>query len=105
MMSCLLNQKPVSHTGTFLRQELANGKVKIIYYDPNENHMFEKGDHWLDYKKIFGRFQLITIYELKGRPFKNAAEKEYINKRMKYIMTGEKDEEFIKSKQIEQQYG
>ena len=99
MMSCLLNQKPVSHTGTFLRQELANGKVKIIYYDPNENHMFEKGDHWLDYKKIFGRFQLITIYELKGRPFKNAAEKELINDKMKLIMTGKNENAKEKMKQ------
>ena len=61
--------------------------------------MFEKGDHWLDYKKIFGRFQLITIYQLKGRPFNNAAEKELINDKMKLIMTGKNENAIEKKRQ------
>jgi len=97
--SCVANREVLSHCGTFLRQEHSNGELKILkYYDPNENHFFERGDYPINYQKLFGRFKIITILALKPRPFVNKAEKDYINAKMKYIMTGEKDEEFIKEK-------
>ena len=68
LCSCFLNFEVVSHAGTFLRQVDAKGQVSVKYYDPNENHFFEKGDHRLDYKDQFSRFELITIYALDGRP-------------------------------------
>ena len=68
LCSCFLNFEVVSHAGTFLRQVDAKGQVSVKYYDPNENHFFEKGDHRLDYKDLFSRFELITIYALDGRP-------------------------------------
>ena len=40
----------VSHAGTFLRQVESKGKVSIKFYDPNENHLFERGGHKIDYK-------------------------------------------------------
>ena len=89
--SCFFNEDVASHAGTFLRQELANGKVKVIYYDPYENHMFERGDHRIDYKKIFSRFELVSVYYFKGRKIRNVAEKERIKNKMKRIMTGNTD--------------
>jgi hypothetical protein len=71
MMSLIIDQKPVQHSGTFIRQETSDGKVSIKYYDPNENHFFERGDHRIDYHKIFSRFELILVHILKGRPVKN----------------------------------
>jgi hypothetical protein len=77
------NREVLSHAGTFLRQEHSNGEFKTIkYYDPNENHFFERGGHPINYQKLFGRYKIITILALKGRPFKNAAEKDYINNKM-----------------------
>ena len=87
--SCVANREVLSHAGTFLRQEHSNGELKILkYYDPNENHFFERGDYPINYQKLFGRFKIITILALKPRPFVNEAEKDSINNKMKYIMTG-----------------
>ena len=96
--SCLFNEDVASHAGTFLRQELANGKVKVIYYDPYENHMFERGDHRIDYKKIFSRFELVSVYCIKGRKIMNVAEKERINGKMNRIMTGKNENAIEKKK-------
>jgi hypothetical protein len=64
MMSCVVDLKPVSHSGTFFCQETSDGKVYLKYYDPYENHLFEKGGHKIDYKKLFSRFELITVHAL-----------------------------------------
>ena len=76
--SCYVNQDLVlSHASTFLRQETSDGDFKtIICYDPNENHFFEKGGHPINYLRLFGRYKIITILALDGRPVKNAAEKD-----------------------------
>ena len=90
--SCVANREVLSHAGTFLRQEHSNGELKTIkYYDPNENHFFERGDYPINYQILFGRYKIITILALSRHPFKNVAEKEYINNKMKYIMTGNID--------------
>ena len=68
----------------------------IKYYDPNENHFFERGDYKIDYKKLFSRFELITIYALKGRPVRDEEERDRINNKMARIMTGKK--EYVKEK-------
>ena len=93
-----VNREVLSHAGTFLRQEHSNGDFKLLkYYDPNENHFFERGGHPINYQ-TFGKYEVVTILALKARPIKNDAEKEWINNKMKYIMTGEKDEEYIKER-------
>jgi hypothetical protein len=86
--SCFVDGEVLSHAGTFLRQEFANGKVSIKCYDPNENHFFEKGDYPINYERLFKRYGLITVLALKGRPVKNAAEETKINNKMRRIMTG-----------------
>jgi hypothetical protein len=78
----------VSHAGTFLRQESATGFVTIKYYDPNENHFFERGDYKIDYKKLFLRFESITVYALHGRLVIDPEEEDRINSKMARIMTG-----------------
>jgi hypothetical protein len=86
--SCFVDGEVLSHAGTFLRQDFANGKVSIKYYDPNENHFFEKGDYPINYERLFKRYGLITVLALRGRPVKNAAEETKINNKMTRIMTG-----------------
>jgi hypothetical protein len=55
----------IGHAGTFLRQETPEGELSLLkYYDPNENHFFEKGDHKIDYKKSFDRYSVITVHIL-----------------------------------------
>ena len=87
LCTCILNYKVVSHAGTFLRQEDKKGKVLIKYYDPNENHFFERGGHRIDYQGFFKRFEIITVYALQGRPVVDE-ERERINSKMARIMTG-----------------
>ena len=72
----------------------------IKYYDPNENHFFERGDHKIDYKKLFSRFELITIYALKGRPVVNDEERDRINNKMARIMTGKTQAQFVKTMRV-----
>lgn len=57
----------VSHAGTFLRQKLGSGFVTIRYYDPIENHFFERGGHRIKYQEFFDRYDLIIVNALKGR--------------------------------------
>ena len=97
LCTCILNYQVVSHAGTFLRQEDKKGKVLIKYYDPNENHFFERGGHRIDYRKLFSRFELITIYALKGRPVRDEEERERINSKMARIMTGKVQAQFLKA--------
>ncbi len=79
----------VGHAGTFLRQENSEGELlKIKYYDPNENHFFETGEHPINYKKLFDRYKLITVYYLHSRPVAKG-EEEKIKNKMNRIMTGE----------------
>ena len=87
----------VSHAGTFLRQESATGFVTIKYYDPNENHFFERGDYKIDYKRLFERFEIVTVYALHGRLVEDPDEEERINNKMARIMTGQ-GEYIIKKK-------
>jgi hypothetical protein len=89
--------KIVSHAGTFLRQESATGFVTIKYYDPNENNFFERGDHKIDYRKLFERFEIISVYALHGRLVEDPDEEERINNKMRRIMTGVIQGEFINS--------
>jgi len=90
--NCYLNMEVVAHAGTFLRQENSDGDLILLkYYDPNENHFFERGDYPIDYKKLFDRFSLITVHALDGRPVKSAAEETKINNKMGRIMTGNID--------------
>jgi len=89
--SCFVDGEVLSHAGTFLRQDYANGKVSIKYYDPNENHFFEKGDYPIDYERLFKRYGIITVLALRGRPVKNAADETKINNKMRRIMTGNTD--------------
>ena len=70
---------------------MVNGKVRIKYYDPNENHFFEKGDHPIDYQRLFSRYGIITVLALKGRPLANNKEEEKIRNKMTRIMTGNMD--------------
>jgi hypothetical protein len=70
---------------------MVNGKVRIKYYDPNENHFFDKVDHPIDYQRLFSRYGIITVLALRGRPVKNAAEETRINNKMNRIMTGNID--------------
>jgi len=92
MCTCHLNMEVVAHAGTFLRQENSDGDLILLkYYDPNENHFFERGDYPIDYKKLFDRFSLITVHALDGRPVKDAAEETKINNKMGRIMTGNID--------------
>jgi hypothetical protein len=74
-----------------LSQDFANGKVSIKYYDPNENHFFEKGDYPINYERLFKRYGLITVLALRGRPIKNVAEETKINNKMRRIMAGNID--------------
>jgi hypothetical protein len=69
-----------------------------MFYDPYENHMYEKGGHKIDFKRIFSRFEVITICILKDRPLKNEAEREKINNKMTYIMTGDRNTNYKKEK-------
>ena len=63
-----LGKEVIGHAGTFLRQETPEGELSLLkYYDPNENHFFEKGDHKIDYKKSFDRYSVITAHILQGR--------------------------------------
>jgi hypothetical protein len=96
--SCFVDGEVLSHAGTFLRQETANGKVTIKYYDPNENHFFEKGDYPINYERLFKRYGLITVLALRGRPVKNAGEEEKIRTKMTRIMTGDMQIEKAKEK-------
>ena len=57
----------VSHAGTLLREQRGSGFVTIRYYDPIENHFYERGGQPLDYPGIFGRFQHIMVHALQGR--------------------------------------
>jgi hypothetical protein len=59
-----------------------------MLYDPNENFMYERGGHRIDYKKIFSIYEIVTICALKGRAVKNEAEREKIKNKMIQIMTG-----------------
>ena len=96
------DKEVVGHAGTFLRQENSEGELLMIkYYDPNENQFFEKGEYPIDYKKLFDRYSLITVYYLHGRPVANKAEETRINNKMKRIMLGEDISNFIKGTQIE----
>lgn len=89
--SCFVDGEVLSHAGTFLKQETSNGKISIKYYDPNENHFFEKGDYPINYERLFKRYGLITVLALRGRPVKNTAEETRINNKMGRIMTGNAD--------------
>ena len=71
----------------------------IKYYDPNENHFFEKRDHKIDYKKLFSRFELITIYALKGRPVRDEEERGRINNKMARIMTGKVQADYVSARE------
>ena len=90
LCTCFLNYEVVSHAGTFLRQESSNGKVLIKYYDPNENHFFERGGHRIDYQDFFKRFEIITVYALQGRHVVDE-ERDRINNKMARIMTGKRE--------------
>jgi hypothetical protein len=82
----------VGHAGTFLRQENSEGELlKIKYYDPNENHFFETGENPINYKKLFDRYKLITVYYLHSRQVADKAEETRINNKMGRIMTGNTD--------------
>jgi hypothetical protein len=94
------HSKIFSHAGTFLRQESATGFVTIKYYDPNENHFFERGDHKIDFKKLFKRFETISVYALHGRLAEDPDEEERINYKMTCIMTEKPYRSFVAKKQI-----
>jgi hypothetical protein len=79
----------------------ATGFVTIKYYDPNENHFFERGDHKIDYRKLFERFEIISVYALHGRLVEDPDEEDRINNKIRRIMTGEIQIEFIKSYKIQ----
>jgi hypothetical protein len=74
----------------------ATGFVTIKYYDPNENHFFERGDHKIDYRKLFERFEIISVYALHGRLVEDPDEEERINNKMVRIMTGRIQPDLIK---------
>ena len=93
--SCFVNQEIASHAGTFLRQERADGKVRIMFYDPNENHMFEKNDHPINYQKIFSKYECATFYVLKKRSLKDEADRELITNKMTRIMIGVANTDYI----------
>ena len=59
-----------------------------MFYDPNENHMFEKNDHPINYYKIFKDYECVSFYVLKKRSLKDTAEREMITNKMTRIMTG-----------------
>jgi hypothetical protein len=88
----------IGHAGTFLRQETREGELALLkYYDPNENHFFEKGDHKIDYKKSFDRYSVITLHTLKGRPVADKVEEDRITNKMTRIILGEISEEYLKN--------
>lgn len=93
--SCFLDGEVVAHAGTFLRQEYSSGAFSIKYYDPNENHLYEKGDHKIDYPRLFSRFGLITVYSLQGRQVE-IKEKKKIDNKMTRIMTGKISAKIVK---------
>ena len=99
LCTCFLNHQVVSHAGTFLRQEDKKGKVLIKYYDPNENHFFERGGHRIDYQDFFKRFEIITVYALQGRPVLNEEERDRINNKMARIMTGKVQTNYVHSRE------
>ena len=68
-----------------------------MFYDPNENHMFGKDDHPINYKKIFSDYLCVTFYVLKKRSLKDEAEREMITNKMTRIMTGVKTDSKIAS--------
>ena len=84
VVSCTwrIHKEVLSHAGTFLRQETADGKVSIKY------HFYEKGDHPLNYKKLFSKYRIINVLALKGRPVAGKEEEDKINDKMMRIMTG-----------------
>ena len=97
--TCFVGKKVLSHAGTFLRQENSKGELSALkFYDPNENHFFERGEHSIDYRRLFSRYGLITVLALRGRPVKNDAEKEFIFNTMTRIMTEKDNSEYIKAK-------
>jgi hypothetical protein len=69
-----------------------------MFYDPNENFMYERGGHRIDYKKIFSRYEVVTICALKGRAVKNEAEREKIKNKMERVMTGVVNTDYGKEK-------
>ena len=69
-----------------------------MFYDPNENHMFEKNDHPINYYKIFKDYEFVIFYVLKKRPLKNEAEREMITNKMTRIMTGVRNINLAKEK-------
>ena len=71
----------------------------IKYYDPYESHFFERGDHTIDYRDLFKRFGLITVYALKGRPVVNDEERDRINNKMARIMTGKVQTNYVHSRE------
>jgi hypothetical protein len=92
----------VGHAGTFLRQENSEGELlKIKYYDPNENHFFERGGHKIDYQKLFDRYIIITVCYLHGRPVADKTEEVKIRNKMKRIMLGEDNSDYVKAIKID----
>jgi hypothetical protein len=73
--------------------------VLIKYYDPNENHFFERGGHRIDYQGFFKRFEIITVYALQGRPVVDE-EREKINSKMARIMTGKVQANYLKKAKL-----
>ena len=75
-------------------------QVSIKFFDPNANHFYERGDHTIDYKSLFARFELITVFSLDGEEVDEDKEEE-INFKMRGIMLGESSMELMKKRTSE----